>query len=286
MQKALSKLSLEPEVDQSHKTLLQILNCVSYTFGCFTAYAAQALISPTLDEVSNEWALRILPAGWAFIIWAVIYTLLAVFTVYQALPDSCVPGRNNDLLFNKASYWVCVNFFLNGSWCLIFQQNDAAWFTIALVVCIGMVLTAAFVQKVSLEGRLTITELIGWRCGWTIYTGWLTVATTLNVGFCLKSYGLNETTMNIDESWWAVCTLIAAVCVYILISFLLKNPLYASVGIWVLFAIMDEQAAYDNVTTTCTVLLLVHGAYIITLTVYMILDKINNSPNEMYGLFY
>lgn len=66
---------------------IQILTCVTYVCGCFSAYASQRLITPNLDEVTDEWDLKITPAGWAFIIWALIYSLLAFYTVYVALSN-------------------------------------------------------------------------------------------------------------------------------------------------------------------------------------------------------
>jgi len=127
---------------------------------------------------------------------------------------------------------------------------------------------------------------VGLRCGWTIYAGWLTVATVLNIGFVLKSAGLDETSMDIDESWWAVAVLIAVVCVYTFVSYMQRNPLYACVCLWAFSAIRDEQSQYENITTTTEVLLIVHACYVVTLTVWLVLDKINNSPNESYGIFY
>jgi hypothetical protein len=156
-----------------------------------------------------------------------------------------------------------------------------AWF-----VCVGMLGTAVIVMGISLEGKLNFTEIVGMRCGWTIYSGWLTVATILNTGFVLKSYGLDETEMNIDESSWAVATLLAALGVYVYVSYSLRNPLYAGIFIWVLFAIRDEQSSYQNIQTTTEVLLIIHGCYLVGLTVWLVLDKINNAPNEKYGLFY
>ena len=230
--------------------------------------------------------LRIVPAGWAFIIWSVIYSLLGVFTIYQALSDECAPNRNNHAIFNKAGWWVCINFFLNASWCLIFQLNTLAGFIISLIVCIGMLATAVYVLGVSLEHRLSVSGIIGMRVGFSLYSGWLTVATTLNIAFVLKAGGLSQAAAGIDESWWACGTLIAVLCVYVFVSFMQRNPAYACVLEWALFAIMDKQAAYANIVICCQVLLIINGCYIVGITVWLILDKINNYPKEKTGLFY
>lgn len=83
-----------------------------------------------------------------------------------------------------------------------------------------------------------------------------------------------------------MATLIAVQCVYTYVSYELRNPLYSCVLEWALFAIRDEQASYSNVVATTTVLLILNGCYIVFMCVWSILDKINNSPNEMTGFFY
>jgi hypothetical protein len=55
-------------------------------------------------DISDQWDLRIMPAGWAFSIWGIIFTLLGVFVGYQALPSSWVPGRNDTLIFEDIGY--------------------------------------------------------------------------------------------------------------------------------------------------------------------------------------
>ena len=239
-----------------------------------------------MATVTDEWDLRIAPAGWGFLIWAVIYSLLGFFTVYQALSDECAPNRNNHAIFNKAGWWVSVNFILNAIWSPIFQSNNLLAFVISLIVCIGMLGTAIYILGVSLEHRLSVSGLIGMRVGFSLYSGWLTVATTLNIGFVLKAAGLNEEDANIDESFWAIGTLIAVFCVYTFVSFMQKNPAYSCVLEWALFAIVDKQFAYANIVQCATVLLIVNGCYIFWLAAWLAVDKTENAPKEMFGLFY
>ena len=122
--------------------------------------------------------------------------------------------------------------------------------------------------------------------GFSVYAGWVTSATILNTSIMFKAYGLSADEMSIDEAKFGVAILIIAECVYICAGYLYRNPLYASVFIWVLFSIRDYQTSYSEIVTTTEILLIVHGCYIIGLTVWLLLDKINNAPNEKTGLFY
>ena len=66
-------------------------------------------------------ALGIQPAGWAFAIWSVIYSLLAAFAVYQALPDSVASSRNNDFIFNEIGWLWSINMLVGSTWIPVFQ---------------------------------------------------------------------------------------------------------------------------------------------------------------------
>lgn len=74
---------------------LQTLNVVGFLIAMiFNGYSA--VFSPkSLPDIVAEWNADIAPANYAFAIWGVIYTLLAIFVVYQALPTGCVTSRND-----------------------------------------------------------------------------------------------------------------------------------------------------------------------------------------------
>jgi translocator protein len=96
------------------------------------------------------------------------------------------------------------------------------------------------VMNISSQGRLTVVNFIGLRMGFSVYSGWVTSATILNVSIMLKAFGVNETDMaGLDEAMVGIVILIIAECIYIGASLYFSNPLYASVFIWVLFAIRD-----------------------------------------------
>ena len=108
-------------VDPTHQSNLQLLNVVGF-IGVFIGNAIlPQFANASLSEISDQQALTIQPAGWAFSIWGIIYMLLTTFVVYQALPDSVVPERNNDLIFNKLGYLPCINFSLTPIWFYFFQ---------------------------------------------------------------------------------------------------------------------------------------------------------------------
>ena len=73
-----------------------------------------------LGFITDEIDAAVTPADYAFTIWALIYSLIFVFVVYQALPSAWVPNRNDQLIYYDIGYVFIVNMITNGAWLLIF----------------------------------------------------------------------------------------------------------------------------------------------------------------------
>jgi hypothetical protein len=81
-------------------------------------------------------------------------------------------------------------------------------------------------------------ENLFFRGGFSIYSGWLTTATILNVAFLLKSLGVDTGNTNVsNEVFWSKIILSVAFVIYNAYSYQARNPLFGAVFIWVLEAI-------------------------------------------------
>ena len=58
------------------------------------------------------------------------------------MPDRCASNRNNDLTFNKITFWFPVNMILGAAWVGIFAANSVAGFIIGLIVIVAMLVSA------------------------------------------------------------------------------------------------------------------------------------------------
>ena len=94
-------MNLFPLVEQAYdqKLTLQIVNVLGYIL-MILLNAVSSYLPMSLRDITNSVDTRISPASYAFSIWGLIYSLIGVFVVYQALPDDWVPDRNDDLIYN------------------------------------------------------------------------------------------------------------------------------------------------------------------------------------------
>jgi len=75
-----------------------------------------------------------------------IYTLLSIFAVYQAFPNSWVPTRNNELIFGQIKYIFAVNMIGNSLWLIFFMTNTSVGFAFALLDIILMLGTQVYIM--------------------------------------------------------------------------------------------------------------------------------------------
>ena len=278
-------------VDPAKHRNLKIVNCVCFVICMAFNGFAQKLAAKSLAEQTDYWNVANAPAGYAFSIWGVIYTLLAFFTVYQALPEKWAETRNNDLIVNKIGWVYAMNLMGNALWLVVFGQ-DAAWaFGLSLVVILGMLASQVYIMRCATRSKVNTWEFITLRCGFTIYTGWVTAATILNTTFFLKSLGMRDDGAGLAEDTWCVVILWIALCVYVLASFMERNPLYAAVYIWVLVAIRknhddpEDALKYSaKVVDQSLIIVIIHAIYVALLTGFCFYEK--NKEKCKLGLLY
>ena len=171
--------------------LIQTLNVVGFLGSMIGGYLVQPYLrcwtgsfDDDLDYCFNPQR-YISPDGWAFAIWGIIYSALAMFVTYQALPASWVPDRNDTLIFEDIGYNFFINIILNQLWIVIFSFSTLPAFILSLFEIIWLLSNTVFIMMKSLRTEVNIWEWISIRAGFSIYSGWLTAATILTASTTL-----------------------------------------------------------------------------------------------------
>jgi len=237
--------------------VLRILNVLFFIICVTTNGLGNAKIFSDYDvgQVSDDNPTMITPAGYAFIIWGIIYTLLCITAIYTALPSSICEKinmpRNNSLLFDSISYWQVAQYTFNALWIIIFVQNEVWSMIVCLVLIVSLLTSNLFVlTKLEPERKnLNWIEFIGFWVGYSIYTGWVSVATILNVSLVLARLGWKDgdSRMVWTEEGWTILILWVAVGIYVTYVTRWRNPVFGFVLAWASSAIMKKSGDdYDN----------------------------------------
>lgn len=178
-----------------------------------------------------------------------------------------VKDRNDELIFENINWLFPINMMLNGMWLIVFGGNNILSFISAAIVIFGILYTNIMIMRHSLRNSVNKAEFISLRIGFSIYSGWVTAATILNVTFIFKSAGWES-----NEEELTIIILSVAFLIYSLASFMERNPVYGAVFIWVLAAINSEAVfrGYEKVHSSMTYFLLLYTLVLAGISVFCV----------------
>lgn len=220
----------------------KLLVTVTYIVMVATNYLANALPlnGRQTGEVSNAYENLFAPAGITFSIWALIYALLAVQILYHWGLFHSASTQNGPLL-RKVGILFSVSSLANTAWVFAWHY-DLILLSTLLIISI-LVLLAVIV--VTLRGA-SVTAREQWlvRLPFSVYFGWITVATVANITVWLVSVGWDG--FGLENRVWGM--LIAAVAAAIGTLVMLRNRdiAYGVVFLWAFTGILIKHTSTDG----------------------------------------
>ena len=197
-------------------------------------------------EISDQFPILFVPDGYVFSIWGLIYLALVAFVIYTVTPK----GRADARIDGIAGWFVAANLF-NAVWIFLWHYLQ---FPLTLVAMAGLLvsLLAIYIKlRIGLEKR-SLTDRLLVELPFSIYLGWITVATVANVSQVLYA-NLGWRGSPLSEPIWAVVMLVVAALLGGLMIFLRKEVAYPLVLVWAFVGIWGKQAATPLVAWTALV---------------------------------
>jgi hypothetical protein len=240
--------SILPGMLEASEKVLIDSNVASYGFAMIANGLTPIISKHPLDKITDEWDIKIAPAGWAFSIWGIIYTMLGGFVYNQNRNHA---KMDSDVIYGQVGFMFSFNMIANALWLYLFSQDSAGFFALAMVDIVLMLISAISILNISTHNHLNNwTENVFFRGGMSIYGGWLTTATILNVCFLLKSLGVDHGDSNeANEIFWSKAVLSVAFVIYNSYAAIERNPLYGAVFIWVLTAIKSNLKGKEDLAS-------------------------------------
>lgn len=202
---------------------------------------------------ANDNETIIQPAGFAFSIWGLIYTLLFIWIIYQFFSK-----KDKSAITERLKFWPIINFLLNGVWIFVFTQG---WLLASVIVIAALLYTLAEIFSSISETNYQWFD----RFPFSMYFAWVTLATIVNIFTSVTGNGI-ETILGMGELTWTILILIVAGVLGIAIALIFKDWLYPLVLIWPLFGIYAESsdvAAGLNITLLAVSIALVITAIVV-----------------------
>ena len=222
-----------------------------------------ALNGVTTAEVSDLYFTLVTPAGYVFSIWGVIYTLLLLFVVFQALPSQ----REKPFLDQISVLFILSGVF-NVVW-LFLWHYDQIVLSVVLMFALLATLIAVYMRLGIGKTSVTLKERLFVHLPFSVYLGWITVASIANVASALVSIQWDG--FGLASETWAVLVIAVAVLITLVVIATRKDIAYSLVLVWALVGIAVNQSDYRDIVTAATASVII---IIVALVVFLALSKL------------
>lgn len=256
--------------------MLQWLNIITFVATFAINYLATGLElgGYNTGELSDLIPNLFVPAGITFSIWGVIYFFLAAFSVYQGR-DLFKDNKIDMPYLEKIGYWFIISNIANAAWIFFwhFQVILPPALVLSLVVMIIILISLIMIYLKLEIGRSDISrgERVWVHAPFSIYLGWITVATIANVTAVLVTAGV-EPFGPIAEFLTVFVILVAVIITYLML-FLRKDWVYSLVIVWAVLGIYLKQATGNTTVAITSLIAIILIAIGIVYTGYKLLRK-------------
>ncbi len=202
--------------------------------------------------ISDAYPNLFAPAGITFAIWGVIYFLLLLFTIYQLGIINKNDEISNELL-NKIGTFFIISSVANSVWIFTWHYQ-IIW--LSMIFMIIILISLINIVMACKEERLSAKEKFFVKVPFSIYFGWISVATIANTTTLLVS--LNFKGFGIPEYIWTVVVIIIGAIIGIITLLYNRDYFYGLVFIWAYIGIIIKHitvfnSMYTSVIVTATI---------------------------------
>jgi hypothetical protein len=193
--------------------------------------------------ISDSFEVFFVPAGYVFSIWGLIYLALIAYTIYQALP-----AQRDDALLNRVGWLYIGTGIANCAWLFVWHY---LLFALSLIVMLALLALLITIYLALGTGRTGTDTAQRWlvRVPFSIYLGWITVATVANATSLFNYWGWGNG-LDAASAVWAAVMLVVATVIAVLISLRHGDVAYIAVIVWAFAGIAVKHSGTVLVAAT------------------------------------
>ncbi len=213
----------------------------------------------TTGEASDSFGNLFTPAGVTFSIWGLIYLLLLGYTIYQFGFGKKKAKASREKQFATINRFFLITSIANIAW--IFSWHYGVIWLSVIIMLILLFFLIKIADVINKE-KYSLLETVLVRLPFSVYFGWITVATIANITVFLVS--INWSGFGIAESIWTVIVLLIGAAIGTIRMIKDKNIYYGLVLVWAYGGIWLKHTStggfngeYTNIITTLIICILV-----------------------------
>jgi hypothetical protein len=198
----------------------------------------------TTGGVSDRYPNLFQPSGMTFSIWGIIYLLLGAFVVVQMFSLGQPFEHRQDAMGFVLLFFGLSSIF-NVAWLFAWHHHKILLSTLLIIMLLVVLLFATHYSQ-SL-GLLT-------KASFSIYAGWVTVATIANITILLVSYGLPS--FSSLAIVLTIIILIVGACIGGWYAYQTNNMFYVGVLIWAYLGILMRHLNQESLSVSYPAIIL------------------------------
>jgi hypothetical protein len=192
--------------------------------------------------ISDRFAIYFVPAGYVFSIWGLIYLGLLAYAIFQALPAQ----RENPRLRSIGGLFALAS-IANIVWIFLWHYEVFPATLAVMLVLLGS-LTAIYLRLGTGLTQVSRAETWMVRIPFSVYLGWITVATVANATQLLYFLGWNGGGIG-PEAWTGIMLAVAVVIAW-LVALTRRDVAYLLVLVWAFIGIATKHAGTPVVSNS------------------------------------
>ncbi|MBK7475038.1 MAG: tryptophan-rich sensory protein [Haliscomenobacter sp.] len=240
----------------------KIVTLITYAAMVYVNFLANSLPinNRSTGDISNAYPNLFAPAGLTFSIWGLIYLLLGGYVLYQFVNKD----EKTEALLKRINPFFIATSLANISWIFTWHYDF-----IGLSVIIMLAILFFLIQIADILGK---EQLMSWKkwfisAPFSIYFGWITVATIANITVFLVRSGWNG--FGIADFIWTILILLVGAIIGILRVNKDKSIPYGLVLVWAYLGILLKHVSssgfngqYPGIIVTIIACLVVYGYFV------------------------
>lgn len=212
----------------------------------------------TTGELSDQYPNLFVPAGLTFSIWGLIYILLAIFTIYSVI--IAIKKDATGSFINKIGLLFFLSCIANMAWIFAWHYEIVPLSLVIMLLLLGFLIAIYMRLGVGKKGPAKKEQYLV-HLPFSVYLGWITIATTANVTALLVDVNWNR--FGLSEQFWAVAVIIVGIAIALSVLLRRQDIYYCLVVDWALLGILIKRLA-SSIPAQSVIIITIIGLVLIT----------------------
>lgn len=234
---------------KQNRIVLAILNAVAF-IGVVTVNALANILpinGYNTGELSDLYPNLFVPSGLTFSIWGVIYLLLGLFIIRQFFVAFSNQDTESDGIFERIGIFFVLSSAANIGWILTWHFR-LIWLSLLVMLVLLASLIFIYLRLDIRKREVSAAEKWFGLVPFSVYLGWITIATIANVTALLVNLGWNG--FGIAEAAWTIIVIAVGTLITLAVLFTRQDIYYSLVAEWAFFGILLKRVQAGGEAST------------------------------------